>query len=370
MTDKMIYQIALTMIDGVGDVLARHLLEAFGEAEAVFAEKQRLLEKVPGIGSALVAKIRDPEVLKRAEKEAEFVSKNKIGVYFLADEGYPTRLRECPDAPVLLYYKGKADLNVARIISIVGTRNITDYGKELTERLVKELSEAFPDVLIVSGLAYGTDVLAHRSALKNNLPTAAVLAHGLDRIYPSAHRNTAVEMLEQGGLLTDFPSGTNPDRSNFVMRNRIVAGLSDATVVVESAEKGGSLITANMAFSYGRDVFSFPGRVTDTHSCGCNALIRGNKAALITSAADLVSALCWDVGGSPKKAAAETCLPFLDNAEDIDPIVSLLRKHGEIHVNQLAIAADMPVHQLSPLLFELELSGVIKALPGGVYRLV
>lgn len=231
MTDKQIYQIGLTMINGVGDILARHLLEALGDAEAVFTEKRQSLEKIPGIGDSIITEIKRADVLLRAEKELAFAQKNGISIYFLKDMNYPERLRECPDAPVLFYFKGNADLNAAHIISVVGTRRASAYGQEVTERLLRDLSVIFPDLLVVSGLAYGIDICAHRNALKNQLPTVGVLAHGLDRIYPPVHRSTAVEMLERGGLLTDFPSGTNPDRQNFIRRNRIVAGLADATIV-------------------------------------------------------------------------------------------------------------------------------------------
>ncbi len=368
MKEITICQIALTMINGVGDILARHLLESLGDAEAVFAEKSRLLERVPGIGQALSAAIKHPDVLRKAEKELAFIQKNRISYYFLTDTDYPKRLLECPDAPVLFYLKGNANLDAARIISIVGTRNATDYGRILTDTFIRELSEVFPDTLIISGLAYGIDVQAHRSALQAQLPTVAVLAHGLDRIYPSTHRNTAVEMLTNGGLLTDFPSGTNPDRQNFVKRNRIVAGLSDATLVVQSAEKGGSLITADIASSYGRDVYAFPGRVGETHSCGCNTLIRQNKAGLITSAADFISSMCWDTTFE-KKTPVQTQLLFEEDSLQ-GHLISLLHEHTEMHINQLAIGMGMPVYQLSPYLFELEMEDVISVMPGNVYRLV
>lgn len=368
MTDKRIYQIGLTMINGVGDILSRHLLQTMGDAEAVFTEKKQVLEKIAGIGPVTAAAIKQPDVLLRAEKELSFVEKNHITLYCLEDKEYPVRLKECPDAPVLFYFKGSTNLNASRIISIVGTRQATSYGKELTDELLKDLSASFPDLLVISGLAYGVDVAAHRSALKYQLPTIGVLAHGLDRIYPPAHRSTAIEMLQQGGLLTDFPSDTNPDKPNFVRRNRIVAGMADTTIVIESAEKGGSLITADIAFSYGRDVYTFPGRVTDPHSKGCNSLIRQNKAGLITSAADLVSAMCWDI---PDKSETprQTQLLFTDEDSE-DPVVRLIREKKEMHINQLAIALDMPIYQLTSLLFELEMSGIIKAMPGNIYRMV
>ncbi|MDH6356347.1 DNA-processing protein DprA [Parabacteroides sp. PF5-9] len=363
----MIYQIGLTMIDGVGDILARHLLEALGDAETIFTEKKRLLEKVPGIGGVLSAQIKRPEVLQKAEKELDFIVENQIQTYFLTDENYPHRLKECADAPVLFYYKGNGSLSGSRIISIVGTRNATDYGRELTDKLVDELSVLLPDTLIVSGLAYGIDISAHRAALKYGLPTVGVLAHGLDRIYPQTHRSTAVEMLQQGGLLTDFPSATNPDKQNFVKRNRIVAGLADATVVVQSAEKGGSLITADMAFSYGRDVFAFPGRVNDTSSAGCNNLIRKNKAALITHATDLIEAMSWDIEKT-QESPLQTQLFFPANSTE-EKIITLLQQEEELHINQLALALELPVSQLSLTLFEMEINHLLKTRPGNMYRL-
>ena len=333
-------------------------------------KKGQNLEKIPGIGSLTAAEIKRPEVLLQAEKELAFVEKNHITCYYLTEEAYPKRLRECTDAPILFYYKGTADLNASRIISIVGTRHATEYGRAVTEELIQTLSASFPDLLVVSGLAYGIDVCAHRSALKAGLPTVGVLAHGLDRIYPPAHRSTAVEMLQKGGLLSDFPSGTEPDKPNFVKRNRIVAGLADATLVVESAEKGGSLITADIAFSYGRDVYAFPGRVNDIHSKGCNALIRQNKAGLITSAADLISALCWDVEKKAAPAPVQSELFFGEEDSRTGAITTLLQEKGEMHIDQLAKSLDQPVRELFPLLFELEMNGRIRTLPGNIYKLV
>ena len=239
--------------------------------------------------------------------------------------------------------------------------------EEVTERLLRDLSVIFPDLLVVSGLAYGIDICAHRNALKNQLPTVGVLAHGLDRIYPPVHRSTAVEMLERGGLLTDFPSGTNPDRQNFIRRNRIVAGLADATIVIESAEKGGSLITADIAFSYGRDVYAFPGRVTDINSKGCNSLIRQNKGGLITCADDLIMAMRWDVAQKTDALPVQTQLLFPEN-EESERILSFLEMRKESHINELSVALNLPVHQLSSLLFELELDGKIKSMPGSIYK--
>lgn len=360
----MIHQIALTMIHGVGYVHSRQLLDYFGTAEAIFSEREHLLEKVPGIGSKTAAEIKNPNVISQAEAELSFMQKNDIKGLFITDEDYPLRLKECADAPLLLYSKGNIDLNRKRIVSIVGTRNATSYGREQTEQLVAELSMAFPDIQIISGLAFGIDVCAHKAALKNNLSTIGVLAHGLDRIYPGVHRSTAIDMLQEGGLLTDFPSGTNPDRQNFVKRNRIVAGLSDTTIVIESAEKGGSLITADIAFSYSRDVFSFPGKTTDPQSCGCNKLIRLNKAGLITCAADLISAMGWE---EAKEKPIQTELLFPEDRDE-NPVITLIRQSKEIHINEIAIKLEMTISELSVLLFELEMDGKIKSLPGSRYK--
>jgi DNA processing protein len=366
-TDEKLYLIALTDLKGVGDVLARQLLLYFGSAEEVFKANRSMLEKTPGIGAYTAEKIEHarPEALKRAEKELAFIEKNKILLYAITDDGYPTRLKECMDAPVVFYYRGTADLNAAKIISVVGTRRMTDYGRKLTELFVKELAAMFPELLIVSGLAYGVDICAHRQALRNSLPTVGVLAHGFDRIYPSAHRTVAAELLERGGLLTEFMSGTNPDRENFLQRNRLIAGLADATIIVESAMKGGALVTADIAFSYGRDVFAFPGRTTDEFSSGCNRLIQINKAGLISSAKDLVMSLCWDTASKP---STQTSLFSFTEKPD-HPIIRLLQEQGEFHVNRLAMEMDTPVHKLTSALFELEMEGHIKAFPGGIYKL-
>ncbi|MDR2810052.1 MAG: DNA-processing protein DprA [Tannerellaceae bacterium] len=373
MPNQKLYQIGLTMVNGIGDVLGRQLLQTLGNAEAIFKEKANALEKIPGIGRVLATEIKRSDVLKQAEKELSFIEKNKITSYFILDDGYPFRLREFSDAPLLLYFKGSCDLNAKRIVSIVGTRKITEYGKDACERLIAGLAEKLPDLLIASGLAYGTDIAAHRNALKYQLPTLAVLAHGLDRIYPQIHRPTAVEMLENGGLLTDFPSETNPDKPNFVKRNRIIAGLADATIVIESADKGGSLITADIAFSYSRDVFAIPGRITDTHSQGCNRIIRQNKAGLITCAIDVISAMSWDIPveshiRTPAQSV-QTELIFSENEEN-NPILAILRKKEGMQINQLAVEMDIPVHKLSDMLFELEIGGLIKITPGNVYRII
>jgi len=365
--DEQLYLMGLTELKGVGDVLAHQLLTYFGTAEEVFKANRSLLEKTPGIGAYTAEKIDNArtEALKRAEKESAFIEKNKIVLYAITNDNYPKRLKECQDAPVVFYYRGTADLDAAKIISVVGTRRMSDYGRKLIEDFIKQLAEMFPELLIVSGLAYGVDVCAHRNALRNDLPTVGVLAHGFDRIYPSAHRHLAAELLDRGGLLTDFMTGTNPDRENFLRRNRLIAGLADATIIVESALKGGSLVTADIAFSYGRDVFAFPGRTTDEFSAGCNRLIQMNKAGLISSAKDLVMSLCWDADSKP--ATQPSLFSFSEKPDH--PIIRLLQEKGEFHVNRLAVDMDIPVHKLTSILFELEMEGHIKAFPGGIYKL-
>ena len=274
---------------------------------------------------------------------------------------------ECADSPLVLYYKGNADLNAKHILSIVGTRHITPYGQELTEKFIEELSGLFPDTLIVSGLAYGVDVMAHKCALKQQMATVGILAHGLDRIYPPAHRSTAIEMLEQGGLLTDFPSGTEPERANFLKRNRIIAGLSDATIVVESASKGGSLVTADLAFNYNREVYAFPGRLNDRYSAGCNQLIHKKKAEIITSVADIVDDLGW-TQSSPAPTYRQAEL-FEEVSPEVRKVVDCLLQVKELHINQMAKQTGMSVQELSNILFELEMDGRIRTLPGDMYSL-
>ncbi|MDR1357531.1 MAG: DNA-processing protein DprA [Tannerellaceae bacterium] len=370
MNNQLIYQIALTMIEGVGDVLGRNLLENFGSAEDVFAAKASALEKVQGIGHALSAKIKHPDVLRRAEEELSFIDKNNISCYFMPDKNYPSLLRECGDAPLLIYFKGKCDLNSSKIISIVGTRKPTDYGRSMTEKLIAELAQSLPDLVVVSGLAYGIDITAHRSALKRQLPTVAVLAHGLDRLYPLTHHSIAAEMLEHGGLLTEFPSGTNPDKMNFVRRNRLIAGLSSATVVVESAERGGSLITSGIAFSYNRDVFAFPGRSIDPSSQGCNRIISENQAKLITHASDIIRCMNWEIDAKEVKKpqqAVQTEL-FLDHGP-APQVLALIRKKGKMHLNQIAAELNIHVKDLMSVLTNLEIDGKISSMPGNTYNI-
>lgn len=366
--EEIIYSIALTQVPGIGVVWGRNLLEATGSATDIFRNRKELLHSIPGITPRIVDLLNNPEAIKKAEKEYAFIQKNRICCYPIHHNNYPARLRECNDAPVVLFYTGNANLNSQRIISMIGTRNATEYGKELCTHFLKELHDSYPELLIISGLAYGIDIHAHRAALNCGLSTVGVLAHGLDRIYPPAHRKTAVEMLHQGGLLTEFISGTNPDKHNFVSRNRIVAGISDATIVVESATKGGSLITAEIANDYHRDCFAFPGRATDHFSQGCNQLIQDSKASLIQSASDFIQLMGWDTKN--KKPTRQQQLElFAELSEEESIIVDILRKEESLQINALVVQSNIPIHKIHSILFELEMKGAIRALAGGMYRL-
>jgi len=293
MNSEKIYQIALTLVPKVGDVAAKKLIAYCGGAEPVFKESKKALLLIPGIGPAIANSIVSQDLLSAAEFELKFMEQNDIKPIYFMEDDYSFRLRQCGDAPIMLYTKGSINLNAKRIISIVGTRRATDYGKQMTDKIIEGLSD-LNDIVVVSGLAYGIDIAAHKACLKYNVPTMGVLAHGLDRVYPQLHTQVAREMQDQGGLLSDFMSGTKPDRENFPKRNRIIAGLSDATLVVEARKKGGALITADIANSYSRDVFAVPGRVGDENSEGCNQLIRRNQAALIQSSNDICYLMGWD----------------------------------------------------------------------------
>ena len=361
--------LALTLCPGIGHIIAKRLVEALGSASAVFARREELPALFPGLGRNVVRALDCPDAFRRAEHELEFVEKNRLQCLTLKDEAYPCRLRECDDAPLVLFFKGNCDLNHLRIVSMVGTRQATDYGKQFCADFLHDLAALAPHVLVVSGLAYGIDIHAHRAALANGLSTVAVLAHGLDRIYPSVHRKTAIDMLEQGGLLTEYLTDTLPDRHNFVSRNRIVAGMSDATIVVESAVKGGSLITAELAADYNRDCFAVPGRIGDVASAGCNRLIRENRAALLQSAEEFIKAMNWTPVTERKPEAVQRDL-FPSLSPDEERIVRILALRGDLHINTLVVESDIPVHRLSALLFELEMKGVVKALVGGTYHLL
>lgn len=362
---SLFHQIALTLIPGVGSVNSRLLLKHFGSPQDLFKAKKSQLLAIPGIGEKTAQSILQHDFFERAEQELDFVEKYKIQTFFYTSDDYPRRLKNCYDAPVLLYYKGNADLNNSKVVSIVGTRNATHYGRELTNSLVEELKKH--DVLVVSGLAYGIDAMAHKACLKQDIPTVGVVGHGLDRIYPAQHRSLAEKMVSNGGLLTEFPSQTIPDRENFPKRNRIVAGMADATIIVEASLTGGALITAELANSYNRDVFSFPGNVNEEFSAGCNFLIKTNRANLITSAKDLEYLLGW-TSFEPKEDKKQLSLR-LNLSVDEKKIIDVLIARGQTAVDEIALETKLPQSKLAITILGLEMQGILIALPGKVYKL-
>lgn len=367
-SDKRLYQIALTMISGVGDITARNILQAMGNEEAIFKSDRKYLLHKTNLPAKIIDEILNPLVLEKAAKELEFVENNNLRLYFVSDKGYPSRLTECADAPVLFYFKGDIDFNAEKVISIVGTRKSTSYGNSFCDTFLQDISAVMPNTLIVSGLAYGIDIQAHRAALKYNLPTVGVLAHGLDIIYPSAHRQTAAEMVNHGGVLSEFRSKTEPDRFNFVRRNRIVAGMCDAVIVVESDEKGGSLITAEIANSYCKDVFALPGKITDKYSRGCNKLIASHRADLFQSTEYFLQQMGWDEQSKKKKPQQQQLFVIL--SDDEQAIVDKLSMQDSLHIDQLARDLNLPAYQLFSLLLDMEMKGLIKNMPGNMYALV
>ena len=354
------------MIPGVGGILARNLLAYTGSPEAVFSEPLKILKKIPGIGEVNAKRIQDQSIWQKVDKEIEFIEKYKIKVLFYSDKEFPRRLSTCIDAPILIYCKGKMKLDEQKVISIVGTRNASEYGKRVVDELIQEFANRNHNVLVVSGLAYGIDIAAHRSALKNNIQTVGVVAHGLDMIYPSLHKETAKSMLENGGLVSDFPSATKIDPPNFLKRNRIIAGLADATIVVESAQKGGALVTADIASSYNRDVFAFPGRAGDVYSKGCNRLIRNNGATLMEDIDDLEYFMGWEVNKKQKTRQASLFVELTPNEQSI---VDLLQQNGEMFIDQISGELNIPVSRISATLLQLEFKNVLDVLPGKMYRL-
>lgn len=362
------YQIAIGLLPAIGLRHSKLLIEYFGSAKELFSATHKDIKGIPNIQPSVVSAIvgNRNKALARADKELDFISEHHITTYYYQDDNYPYRLRECPDAPLLLFGKGNLNLNNGHFLSIVGTRVPTDRGKEICRRCVLDIASSSKDVIIVSGLAYGIDITAHRAALEAGLSTIIIPGHGLDRIYPAVHRNTAIAALQNGGLLTEYITGTRPDRQNFVARNRIIAGISDATLVVESKEKGGSLLTAEMANSYDRDVFTIPGRVGDICSGGCNALIKHNKAMLVESGQDILQAMQWDVN---KPFVPLQTKIFTDLSDDEDALLKILHENIEgLHINLLVMETQMPYSKVSSLLLQMEFRGIVKSLPGGIYR--
>lgn len=365
MTNDLLYQIALTLVPNIGDVHAKALVNTYGDAQSVFKARRKDLENMEGIGTVRANSIKSFTDFSSSETEIKFLEQYKITPLFITDKNYPQRLLNCYDSPALLYYRGNADLNSSRIISIVGTRNNSDYGRITCEKLVEDLQQS--NILVVSGLAFGIDTIAHKTALKHNLQTVGVLAHGLDRIYPPQNKTLAKQMVEQGGLLTEFISNTNPDKQNFPKRNRIVAGICDAVIVIESGKKGGSLITAELGNSYNKDVFAIPGRITDSKSEGCNYLIKNNKASLITGAADLLEMMNWSETKKthPKKQREL----FIEFTTDEKIVIDILQSQESIQIDQLYFKSGLSSSAMAAALLMLEMQGLVSSLPGKVYMM-
>lgn len=369
MDNDLVFKIAIEQIPKIGSINAKRLIAYCGGAEAVFKERKTALTKIPGIGEILANEICNQQVLSAAHDEVNFIEKYNIKPLFFLDPEYPERLRQCEDGPVVLFVKTQCsiDLNSPKIISIVGTRKATNYGKDLCNQLISDIANLGHKPIIVSGLAYGIDIAAHRAALKNGLPTLAILAHGLNTIYPSAHRNTAKEIINNGALISDFTSNTTFDRKNFLKRNRIIAGISDATIVVESASQGGALITADIANSYNREVFAIPGDVNSEYSKGCNSLIKRNSAALLESAADLEEYLGW--GSNKSSTPKQTIIQFDSFKPDEKKVLNHLKQNGECNVDSIAICTGLSASSILSTLLNLEFSGVVTSKPGKIFKL-
>ncbi|MBP8156808.1 MAG: DNA-processing protein DprA [Flavobacterium sp.] len=364
--NELFYILALLRVEGVGDTIAKKLINHCGSAEKVFQAKPKLLKAIDGVGEILLHKLKNKTVFEKASVELRYIQEEGIRVLYFQENDYPERLKHCIDGPVLLFASGNFDFNNRRMISIVGTRQVTAYGSEFCKKLLEDLALFNP--VIVSGFAYGVDIVAHQVAMENNLQTIGVLAHGLNQIYPKAHKKYMVKMEENGGFLTEFWSNSNPDKENFVRRNRIVAGMSEATIVIESAEKGGSLITANIANDYNRDVFAVPGRTTDKYSQGCNDLIKTQRAHLITSAADLIYSLNWELEEKLPKPIQKQLFVSMDLEEQ--KVYDYLQKNGKQLLDIIALECDFPIFKISSILLNMELKGIIRPLPGKLFEAV
>ena len=363
--DELFYLLALQRVEGVGDVMAKKLITHCGSADAVFSTKSAQLAAIDGVGSILLKNIKDKSVFDKATAEMQFINHNNIKVAYFQDVDYPERLKQCIDGPLLLFSSGAIDLKNRKIISIVGTRQITSYGIDFCRKFMEDLAPLDP--VIVSGFAYGVDIVAHQLAIELNLQTIGVVAHGLNQIYPKTHKKYVAKVEENGGFMTEFWSSSNPDKENFVRRNRIVAGMSEATIVIESADRGGSLITANMANDYNRDVFAVPGRVTDKYSQGCNNLIKTQKANVLTSAADLVYILNWEVQKQVKPVQKQLFVT-LDGDEQL--VYDYLLRTGKEVMDIIALHCDFPIYRISGLLLNMELKGLVRPLPGKLFEAI
>lgn len=362
--EDLLSQLALTFVDGVGPKTIRALISRFGTASEVLQAPLKALKSIPGMGEQRARALKDASVMKHAETELAFIRKHHIEAHFFTDAGYPHRLKQCDDAPSMLFYRGSAPLEVQKVLAIVGTRKNTDYGLRVTEALIEGLKDQ-TGLCIVSGLAFGIDAIAHRKSLQCGIPTIGVVGHGLDRIYPNAHKALAREMVANGGILTEFPSGTKPDKTNFPLRNRVVAGMSDVTVLVESDVKGGAMITAYMARYYNREVAAFPGRTIDQRSGGPNKLIRDNIAALITDVSDLLNLMDWQ---GQKPSEKQQTMLFEKLSPEEEQILNVLGTVDRLHVDELLHRSGMPMSQLASQLLQMEMRGLVRALPGKMFQ--
>ena len=363
---ELLHVLALLKVEGIGDVVAKKLINHCGSAQDVFQSKKKALLTIDGVGEILYKKLQEKSIFQLAEKELLFIEKEDISCLYYQDENYPGRLKHCLDGPIVLFQSGNINLQDRKLINIVGTRQITPYGVEFTKKLITDLAPLNP--IIVSGFAYGVDIIAHQTAMENNLQTIGVLAHGLNQIYPKTHKKYVAKMEQNGGFMTEFWSTSNPERENFVKRNRIVAGMCEATIVIESAEKGGSLITANMANDYNRDVFAVPGRISDKYSAGCNNLIKTQRAHLLNSAADLIYILNWDLEKKVSKPIQKQL--FVSLTEEEQKIYDYLQNKEPELMDIIALDCDFPIFKISSLLLNMELKGLIRPLPGKLFEAV
>lgn len=364
--DEIIAVLRLQNVPNIGDITAKKLISNCGSPSVIFEDKIRHLLKIDGIGSSTLKGLMDLEHLEAAEEELEFLGKHEIDLHYFMDDSYPAYLKHCIDSPILLFSEGNINLNRHKIISVVGTRNITSYGTAFCEQLIEELAPLDP--VIVSGFAYGVDICVQKAAVKHGLQTIGCLAHGLNQIYPKIHEKYVPEVNKNGGFFTEFWSTSQPERENFLKRNRIIAGMAEATIVVESAEKGGSLVTADIANSYNRDVFAVPGRTQDKYSSGCNNLIKQQKAQMLTSAADLIYMLGWEL--EEKKPTAIQKQLFVDLDDTEKEIYNYLQQGGKQLLDSIALDCKLPIYKVSSTLLNMEMKGVVRPLPGKLFEAI
>ena len=364
--EELFYVLALQRVPNLGDTSAKKLLHHVGSAKEIFSEKKNSLLKIDGIGAFKLKDLHNKSILDDAEEEIKFINDEEVEYTYYKDESYPKNLTHCLDGPILLFQRGNIDIKNKKIISIVGTRKVTTHGITVCEKLIESLSPLNP--VIVSGFAYGVDITAHKIAMDCGLQTIACLAHGLNQIYPKTHKKYCNKVEENGGFFTEFWSSDAFNRNNFLKRNRIIAGMSEATIVIESAEKGGSLVTADIANSYNRDVFAFPGKATDLQSQGCNNLIKTQQAQLITSAADVIYQLGWELEEKQPQVVQKQL--FVELTAEEKKVYSFLKEEGKSLLDTIALACNIPSFSMASILLTMELKGLVRPLPGKLFELV